>query len=91
VGRGSGIAHAGVFWHPDDFRLLEWMIQRSSRKRAEAEAILTLLERPGCRVVAFDDYFSEVKNTANSPVFSANCGRCDRCTAMSLLKFEASH
>jgi ATP-dependent DNA helicase RecQ len=64
---------ATTFWHPDDFRMLEWTIGNSERRRKELMDVLHLLQTPHCRLAQLKFYFDR-KTTLEK------CGACDVCS-----------
>lgn len=79
VGRGTEMAEAVVFWDYDDFRLLEWTLGNSERKRRELTSLLGILEAPGCRRRALSAYYG----LKTSPT----CGElCDFCISRPLFQ-----
>lgn len=80
VGRDpSHPADAVVFWDDTDFRLSEWMIHGSERKRADAHATWRLLQEIRCRRNALRAYFNPGMESQTSA-----CGTCDVCTLLNL-------
>ncbi len=75
VGRAGRSGRAVVFWDPDDFRLMEWMIRGSHRKREQLMAVLRFLESPGCRIRALRAYFEAEPG-------ERFCGRCHFCSSL---------
>ena len=64
-----------VFWDHDDFRLLEWMLQDSERRREDLIALMKFLNSRECRLVGLRRYFDRVE-MANG---EGACGHCDIC------------
>jgi ATP-dependent DNA helicase RecQ len=73
VGRNlSKSGHAVIFWDDDDFQLLEWTIQNSSKRRQELDQLRIYLSARECRISALKKYFDH--SSENS-----RCNRCDMC------------
>jgi ATP-dependent DNA helicase RecQ len=73
VGRSSThLSRALVLWDSEDFRLLEWMIQESPRRRSELIETFNYLSRAQCRREGLKSYFDR------QPSYSV-CGLCDYC------------
>ena len=72
VGRSSSRANALVLWDDDDFRLIEWTIQGSGRRRRELLEVYRFLHSDSCRRNALKHYFGDRSA-------SETCGKCDYC------------
>jgi len=59
VGRASAQGTALVLWDHDDFKLLEWSIRNSERRREELADILKFLTQYGCRKMGLKTYFND--------------------------------
>lgn len=65
---------AVVLWHPDDFRLLEWTIGDSNKRRNDMKDLIYFLDKQMCRRAALKWYFDRT-------VGPQRCELCDFCTA----------
>ncbi len=73
VGRNETVeGHAIVLWDPEDFRLLEWTVAGSDKRRRELKDLIQFLENPACRKIQLKHYFDQVQD-------SLPCHRCDFC------------
>lgn len=73
VGRNlNQIGYALVLWHHEDFRLLEWSIQGSKRRKSELKALHGYLHSPGCRINGLINYFDK-------KLLNNSCSQCDYC------------
>ncbi len=70
-------SHALVLWDYDDFRLLEWTVKNSSKRKKEMEDLLEFLNSPGCRLAGLKFYFDRIRTS--SPQTCLPCGRCNFC------------
>lgn len=72
-------ARALLLWHEDDFRLLEWSVGESARRKAELLAVQRFFSSQGCRRAALSRYFHPAFPAAVGTL-PLSCGsRCDRC------------
>lgn len=78
VGRAGRPGKALVFWDDDDFRLLEWTVRGSSRRRESLLAIYRYLHSDGCRESSMRSYF-ETGHPRAPGYADLVCGRCDWC------------
>jgi ATP-dependent DNA helicase RecQ len=75
VGRNSTHpGYATVFWDSDDFRMLEWTIQNSEKRKNELQFLMTFLYSRECRRIGLRRYFDPQSH-------SEPCGLCDSCRA----------
>jgi len=51
-------SRALIFWEPEDFRLLQWMLAGSARKLQELQEVRNFLEQDSCRIASLKRYFS---------------------------------
>ncbi len=66
-------ARALILWDPDDFKLLDWTLGSSTRRKDELQAVAQMLQSPGCRRAALERYFEDAPP-------NPRCGqRCDVC------------
>ncbi len=65
-------SRALVFWDFDDFRMLEWTIQNSHKRRNELNDLLIFLKSKNCRRASLRRYFG-------STLKPSRCSRCDIC------------
>jgi ATP-dependent DNA helicase RecQ len=73
VGRSlSSKNDAIIFWDYDDFRLIEWTVKNSKRRRKELTDLLHFLESTECRRRWLIRYFDQIEN-------SVCCQQCDVC------------
>ena len=75
----SRAARALVLWEEDDFRLLEWTLQGSGRRKAQLEQVRSYLTARACRRSALKNYFDGLP--ADGAAGAARCGACDFCCA----------
>lgn len=74
VGRSSEApARAAVFWHSDDFKMLEWTLGSSARRRSELLAMLDFFQLKECRLKGLRQYFDR-------SIPKNNCEKCDICS-----------
>ena len=71
---GDAVGRALVFWDDDDFKLLEWTVAGSLRRKNELFQVFQFLRARGCRGEKLGRYFDP-----ESPRRSF-CGQCDFCT-----------
>ncbi len=58
VGRNqNSLATATIYWDLDDFRLLEWTVKNSEKRRQEMEELLWFLNSNQCRRASLKTYF----------------------------------
>ena len=69
-------ARALVLWEPEDFRLLEWSLRGSEKRKHELALVERFLAGPGCRRVTLKAYFGALPPPA-AP--EERCGVCDFC------------
>lgn len=67
--------HALVLWDREDFRLLEWSIRDSMKRKRDLEDLLQFLNTRKCRLAGLKRYF-------DGEVEEGSCGRCDYCQMM---------
>ncbi|OFZ17812.1 MAG: hypothetical protein A2X94_04395 [Bdellovibrionales bacterium GWB1_55_8] len=67
-------SRALIFWHEEDFRLLEWTIQGSERRRSDLRDMLDFFKTESCRRNLLRRYFEPLRQTSLKP-----CGHCDFC------------
>jgi ATP-dependent DNA helicase RecQ len=79
VGRNQGRGRAWVFWEPEDFRLLEWMVAGSERMRRELLRVRDYLAAIGCRRQGLVRAFELESGSEGA---SSRCGLCDHCAAL---------
>jgi ATP-dependent DNA helicase RecQ len=73
VGRNPNqLGQALILWDEEDFRMIEWTIQDSQKRRKEVSDLLKFLSGSDCRRNALKWHFDKVH--INQP-----CGRCDVC------------
>ena len=73
VGRNpKNPSHALVLWHPDDFKLLEWTLKDSEKRKSEIMSLLDFLDSKTCRTRSLRTYFDPKSQTEA-------CLRCDIC------------
>lgn len=73
VGRNQNkIGKALVFWENEDFRLLEWTVKNSSKRREELSELMKFLHSSECRLAGLKRYFDRSG-------YSHSCGSCDIC------------
>ncbi len=77
IGRTGRSTHfksnALVYWDYDDFKLLEWTIRDSKKRRNDLKNLVTFLASEECRRTSLRRYFdAKVTNTLR-------CGVCDSC------------
>jgi ATP-dependent DNA helicase RecQ len=77
AGRSAAGGDALVLWAEEDFHLLEWMVEGSSRRSRDLAETRALLEATVCRQVTLQRYFDPELPTER-------CLRCDRCTELFL-------
>ncbi len=65
-------AHALVLWDHDDFRLLEWTVQHSPKRRQELADLFIFFKSNTCRTFALKRYFDRITHCGT-------CGQCDIC------------
>jgi ATP-dependent DNA helicase RecQ len=65
-------SQAVIFWEPEDFRLLQWMLAGSERRLQELHEVRNFLELDGCRIASLGRYFSA--RTA-----LVRCNQCSFC------------
>ncbi len=58
VGRAGQNGEAILFWDDDDFRLHEWSINGSTRRRQELIEVVHFYKTPGCKRKALSAYFN---------------------------------
>lgn len=76
VGRNHharGNAQALVFWDYEDFKLLEWMVENSPRRKSDLTETLYFLKAHDCRRNLLNRYFGSTPQIGNT------CDRCDVC------------
>jgi ATP-dependent DNA helicase RecQ len=74
VGRNPDLDnHALVLWEPEDFRLLEWTVKHSKKRRDDMIQLFDFLVSPSCRRDFLKTYFDR------SPLNFSNCSLCDNC------------
>jgi ATP-dependent DNA helicase RecQ len=79
VGRDpSHPARALALWEEDDFRLLEWTLQGSSRRKQQFEQTREYFARRACRVSGLRAYFD---GRRGGRLDGKGCGRCNFCAA----------
>ena len=61
-----------VLWNNDDFRLFDWIVGNSDRRKADLVRVRHFLQSPSCRNLELKRYF-------DGEASGAPCGRCDRC------------
>jgi len=64
--------YAIVFWDEDDFQLIEWTVQSSSKRKNELMELKNFLSNYECRLSALKNYFDRTTERIK-------CGRCDVC------------
>lgn len=80
VGRSeSRDGNALVLWDHEDFRLIEWSVGSSSKRREELLDLLEFLNTDQCRRSLLKQYFDGVPD-------SRPCDRCDSCIRMRQLR-----
>ena len=67
-------AQALALWDFDDFKLLEWTLQNSVRRKDEFKSLLTFLKTQECRLAGLKRYFDRNADPTPTP-----CNRCDYC------------
>ena len=73
VGRNPlTLGQALVLWDYDDFKLLEWTVQHSQKRRQELIDLIAFLKSSGCRQ-------AHLKLAFDRTADSTPCGRCDAC------------
>jgi ATP-dependent DNA helicase RecQ len=72
-------ARALALWDDEDFRLLEWTLQGSSRRQRQLELTHQYLNTSQCRRKSLRDYF---RGTLSASPHS--CGLCDFCRGSGL-------
>jgi ATP-dependent DNA helicase RecQ len=66
-----------VFWDDEDFQLLQWMCEGSTRRVRELQDVRAFLEHESCRRISLSRYFMSRPKTSI-------CGQCDFCDHLSL-------
>jgi superfamily II DNA helicase RecQ len=82
VGRGAACgAQALALWDADDFRLLEWSIRDSSRRRRQLEWVSAFYRSRNCRRADLRAYFEQgnLDGLAQTQPSSPSCDLCDVC------------
>ena len=74
VGRSNTAGNALVLWDTDDFRLLEWTVRNSERRKSDLLDTYQYLSSKDCRRVTLAKYFEGVTAKGRE-----NCGHCDYC------------
>ncbi len=75
VSRGRDArGRALVFWDDDDFKLLEWTLAGSQRRKSELFQVFQFLRSKGCRGEELRRYFNPESSRTGF------CGQCDFCT-----------
>jgi ATP-dependent DNA helicase RecQ len=73
VGRNNQThGQAIVFWDHEDFKMLEWTIQNSEKRKAELSDLFKFLQSMGCRKAWLEYYFDQASSTKK-------CTQCDFC------------
>jgi ATP-dependent DNA helicase RecQ len=67
-------SHALVMWDDDDFRLLEWTVGSSERRKQEMVSTREYLRAARCREFGLSQYFDTF-------IQQNRCTRCDFCTS----------
>lgn len=79
VGRSTTPGEATVLWEPGDFQLLEWTLGNSERRKQDLIDLSEFYQSYRCRRSWLRNYF-------DGKTASENCGRCDICSHLALLK-----
>jgi ATP-dependent DNA helicase RecQ len=83
VGRDKEPAKALVLWSEEDFKLLNWAIQKSPRLQAEFLSMAEFLQKWDCRTNTLAIYYNDSpRNDLKSS--KSFCGKCDFCSKMLL-------
>lgn len=73
AGRSSSeLSRCALFWDDEDFRLLNWSIQDSERRRGDLEEVGKFFKRDECRRMQLERYFD--REFSKFP-----CKKCDFC------------
>jgi len=77
VGRSQNTdAIAVIFWDDEDFRLSEWMTERSSRIQQDLEDLAKFLRKESCYCAQLDFYFNQKSSKKNSSIKCSACSFC---------------
>jgi ATP-dependent DNA helicase RecQ len=66
-----------VFWDTEDFRLLEWTVQNSTKRRQEIQELYDFVNSNKCRRHTLKTYFD--RSSQDSSVIHIPCNSCDFC------------